>query len=795
MKKSAIISSVVLATILATMYGNAFALEKDNDVQAKSIEKLIGDNRFETSIKVSKEGWNQCENLVLVNANAIVDALSATPFAKMKNAPILLTEKYYLRYDIEDEIKRLKVKNVYIVGGQGVVAEEVEEALQKLGINVYRISGNDRYETSLKVADKIKEEGNVSKVAVVNGQNGLADALSIAAPAAEANMPIILGNKYELDKGLQWIKNNEIKDSYVVGGEGVISKEVENQLPNVTRLGGTDRNETNGKVLDYFYNDIDINTIYTAKDGRNNLTELVDALSVGPLAAREKSPVILAGSSLNKVQKDFLEKKQPRFLIEVGGGISKNTIDEICKSLTTIVRFDVSNEEDLEKAIKKAQPRDIINFKLEKDKDDPIKIKTDKKITINLYGNINNDLTVNMSSGDFFNFATINGNVILEDIDNGNFINEGKIKNMIVKDQDGAIIVNKEIGNIEKINIADNVKVGIGGLINEIYLQGKNSDINLNAKVENIIIKGESNKIFITQECKINNISVDEQGKNLNLENKGVIKNFNIQAENVKINNFKGKIESLKATKEIQIDGKENINNINDNNEKKEDIKEEKTEEQALKEIKKLIIKDELKGEDLIKFFKKYDEFFENVIDGYGDKYLAKLKSVNINKLSDVQSIIETVNMDKVIGENISSEKVNDYIITKIKFEDDIKSVNISLGDKNIPDELKEQPLFKLLQKNSIQLFKDENNNWKIKIDDKEYKFERNLDKDIECKKDFMCCEIPMNNNENSEKVNLVIKISSESLEILFNNIKDIKILNNYIDNIDIEPIFEINKK
>ena len=59
---------------------------------------------------------SKSDNVVIVNSSAIVDALSATPFAKMKNAPILLTGAENLNNETKKEITRLGAKNVYVIG-------------------------------------------------------------------------------------------------------------------------------------------------------------------------------------------------------------------------------------------------------------------------------------------------------------------------------------------------------------------------------------------------------------------------------------------------------------------------------------------------------------------------------------------------------------------------------------------------------------------------------------------------------------------------------------------------------
>ena len=77
---------------------------------------------------------------------------------------------------------------------------DVKAEIQAMGITVNRIAGNNKYETALKVAQEIDKMSDITKIAVANGEV-LADAVSVAAPAAQNEMPIILANpKKGLDK-------------------------------------------------------------------------------------------------------------------------------------------------------------------------------------------------------------------------------------------------------------------------------------------------------------------------------------------------------------------------------------------------------------------------------------------------------------------------------------------------------------------------------------------------------------------------------------------------------------------
>ncbi len=52
---------------------------------AQTVEtNLTGQERYETAVKISQDGWKNADEVVIVNDSSIADALSATPFAKAK---------------------------------------------------------------------------------------------------------------------------------------------------------------------------------------------------------------------------------------------------------------------------------------------------------------------------------------------------------------------------------------------------------------------------------------------------------------------------------------------------------------------------------------------------------------------------------------------------------------------------------------------------------------------------------------------------------------------------------------
>ncbi|MCM3653247.1 cell wall-binding repeat-containing protein [Metabacillus litoralis] len=263
------------------------AINKANEI---TMERIAGSDRFETAVSLSKNGWEESEVAVLATGHNYPDALSATPLAYRYNAPLLLTDTNKVPATVKEELERLNVSKVVVIGGTSVITPNVEKELKSLGIKtITRISGKDRFETSVKIAEEL---GEVFGAVVANG-NGYADALSIAPIASTLEMPILLTNKDKVPDSIRdYVKSSAIEVSYVIGGEQAVSNKAAELFPNYERLSGKTRYETNSMVIDYFSDTLDMSTPFIAT-GEN----YPDALSGSALAAVYGSPLILTNPS------------------------------------------------------------------------------------------------------------------------------------------------------------------------------------------------------------------------------------------------------------------------------------------------------------------------------------------------------------------------------------------------------------------------------------------------------------------------------------------------------------------
>ena len=146
--------------------------------------------------------------------------------------------------------------------------------------NQIRLGGSDRYATAAIVAQNMIGGLQSPSVAIATGEN-FPDALSIASIAGQLKMPVLLTEKSQVPQEtlntLQAMKPSQV---YLIGGEGVISPSVAQEVTSalnlpgcsVTRLSGASRYNTMAAVGNAFDSDIQSLCFATGEDFPNALT-------------------------------------------------------------------------------------------------------------------------------------------------------------------------------------------------------------------------------------------------------------------------------------------------------------------------------------------------------------------------------------------------------------------------------------------------------------------------------------------------------------------------------------------
>lgn len=357
-------------------------LQGTNSVVAGKFTRLQGPNRYETAVAVSEEKFDpeSASTVVIAGGEALIDGLSAVPLAAAHNAPILLSNpKNGLDDATVKEIKRvcknLNRKTVYVVGGESSVPAKAVSQLEAMGAVVERLSGSDRYDTSLEVARNLNSDGVVKDLFIVGGE-GAADAMS-ASPVAATQFelgkvsPILVVPKTGVKKSTREFVAAKFdgQKGYVIGGESSVSSDVYRTLKSkydgkkidsLDRVSGSNRFDTNVQLIKKFYAAIeDQSKVSEIKDGDNVVTKLydedkiavegaiftsgdnkylVDAQTAGPLAAEKQAPIVLSGAKLTDDQVNLLKNKGELAKVntdvyQVGGVVSADVMSVVVDKL------------------------------------------------------------------------------------------------------------------------------------------------------------------------------------------------------------------------------------------------------------------------------------------------------------------------------------------------------------------------------------------------------------------------------------------------------------------------------
>lgn len=287
-------------------------------------DRISGKNRIMTSVELSKKKFETADTVVLASANNFADALSASILAGQSKSPILLTNKGTVSSEVKEEIARLKATKVIVVGGEGSVSKNAINSLdKKLKIEV--LSGKNRYETSRKISEKVLEKSKDAAI-IVDGRN-YPDALSASTIATKYQGPILLvDNSKEGMKNIDFIKSKNVSNFIILGGENSVSKNIEAQLKNATRIAGANRYQTS--ILAAFET-LGKNTPVYVATGKN----YADAMMSGPVVINEKSALILIDNASGDFYKMKTEQNIPK-VTAIGGtnSISEELLSELVKT-------------------------------------------------------------------------------------------------------------------------------------------------------------------------------------------------------------------------------------------------------------------------------------------------------------------------------------------------------------------------------------------------------------------------------------------------------------------------------
>lgn len=192
--------------------------------EKSKVRSFKGADRYATNAEIIKE-FKDADTCIIASGENFADSLSIGAYATKNGYPIVLVQKDKINDVTKQALKDSKIKKCYIVGGENSVSKSLEKELPQV---IERIAGNDRYETSLKIADKFYKDAEGAYLA--SGEV-FADSLAINPIAAKFDVPLILTPKDKLpQKTLEYLEKSKIIQVAIIGGEKTVSKQIQQEL-------------------------------------------------------------------------------------------------------------------------------------------------------------------------------------------------------------------------------------------------------------------------------------------------------------------------------------------------------------------------------------------------------------------------------------------------------------------------------------------------------------------------------------------------------------------------------------
>lgn len=205
----------------------AFALR--DRFPSATIRRVAGASRFATAAAVSAEAFPVGAPVAYVaTGGSFPDALCGGPAALRDGGPMLLVTPDSLPAETADELVRLGVDRVVVLGGTAAVSESVAEEIGSLtGAAVERLAGPDRYSTGAAIVDTF---GSPRTVFVATGE-AFPDALAgVPATGGESAAMVLVRPDAIPEVSAEQIGRLSPERIVVLGGDAAVRESLEEQL-------------------------------------------------------------------------------------------------------------------------------------------------------------------------------------------------------------------------------------------------------------------------------------------------------------------------------------------------------------------------------------------------------------------------------------------------------------------------------------------------------------------------------------------------------------------------------------
>ena len=270
----------------------------------REIERRHGSDRISTAVEASQAAGDDAAVALLTHSGVFPDGLVSGALAAHEDAPLLLTPTERLDGRTLDELERLAVDEVVVLGGSRVVSADVVDELEGAGFDVERRWGRDRYATAASIAGEVgaSPDGEVLLALGEDGERaaGWPDAVAAASLTSAEDLPPTLLTTADVvpPQTLEALEGLGAQSVRLLGGEAAISSAVAEQLESdgysVERTQGPSRYHTAARAADKALDRLDGDELRPVLASGESMA---DAVIGGATAARLGEPLAYAHPS------------------------------------------------------------------------------------------------------------------------------------------------------------------------------------------------------------------------------------------------------------------------------------------------------------------------------------------------------------------------------------------------------------------------------------------------------------------------------------------------------------------
>lgn len=252
---------------------------------------------------------NGAKGVIVARSDDAADSVSAVPFAKFHQMPILLTQPDALHPETAKEIKRLMPDGgtVYIMGREAAIHPSVEADIKAIVGKTQRLAGENRAGTAVDTATQLEAMGKLKHIIVTDGSDWQPDLLAGPAAAIKEGATLLTWGERMAPETQAYLASHTKTPVTVIGAKAAKTK----VAPDV--IDETDPTKLGLAVIAKFFPEPRVVGFATNQD-------FADALTGGAHMAGLHGPLLLIGDKTPpEITKWVKDTKSLKRLVIYGG--------------------------------------------------------------------------------------------------------------------------------------------------------------------------------------------------------------------------------------------------------------------------------------------------------------------------------------------------------------------------------------------------------------------------------------------------------------------------------------------